>query len=340
MKKTKWDVIWDILSYEMKKEVSVHNKFSYSHYTSLEVLFNILEGDSIWASNVRFSNDAMEERMLKLDNLHMRDDYIVCFCSEGDALSQWRGYCPQGGAAIKLRLNGIQKYSILHADFDKTHKYEVYENTPLPVLYIMSSIKTESQSEMKKAEIIRTIELKEKETGIKVALDDVLPYIKNGMFYEEKELRLAFANVKGNLSECVRFRTLTNGVKVPYIVIKSGDVGQMWHKCSTKLNNYTDDELLELIDDRGDIWIPEGSDQEKQYYKLFERIQQLKKERSQKGNISIFCSGHLPIEEIIVAPTYDRERIAEQIERFCKSKYWLSNVEVKISDIPYIGPNN
>ena len=39
-----------------------------------------------------------------------------------------------------------------------------------------------------------------------------------------------------------------------------------------------------------------------------------------------------------MAPTDDKDRIAEQVERFCKSKYWLRNVTVLKSEIPHIKP--
>lgn len=76
--------------------------FQFYHYTSLPVLFSILEGDAFWASNARFSNDAMEEKLLKSDYKLNRDDYAICFCSEDDILSQWRGYCHEGGASREI----------------------------------------------------------------------------------------------------------------------------------------------------------------------------------------------------------------------------------------------
>jgi hypothetical protein len=99
------------------------------HYTSIDTAFNILDSDSFWATNVRFSNDAMEERLLKIDNIIDRDDYVVCFCTKNDKLSQWRGYCHDGGMAINLDLNFTQEYSVLHADYETTGNYIIYENT-------------------------------------------------------------------------------------------------------------------------------------------------------------------------------------------------------------------
>ena len=71
----------------------------YCHYTSLPVLFEILENDECWITNVRFSNDSSEELLLG-DMRSIRDDYIMCCCDSDDQLSQWRGYCHNGGASI------------------------------------------------------------------------------------------------------------------------------------------------------------------------------------------------------------------------------------------------
>lgn len=334
MDKNKWDLIWDVLKHEMIKEKKLQEDFTLYHYTSLKVLFNILEGDSIWASNVRFSNDSMEEKILSLDNPYIRDDYIICFSSEGDALSQWRGYCHEGGAAIKFNFNGLKKYSILDADYEKNKKYIICDNAPIPVFYVSP----DNNPEILKRGIVDTI--KEKDGTEKISLEDVLPYLKNGMFYEEKELRLVFSNIGGSLSKCICFRTLENGVKIPYMIVKSGDIGKMNQTRIPKACSYTDEQIKRLIKDRDEIWIEECADQENKYYEILNQINKVKSDYNVKGTVDVFCKGHLPIEEIIVAPTHDRKRIAEQVERFCKSKYWLNNVIVKSSKIPYIGPND
>lgn len=294
-------------------------------------MFNILEGNEFWASNVRFSNDAMEERMLQLDNLSTRDDYMVCFCAENDQLSQWRGYCNNGGAAIELDLRNMQEYSVLHSDFDETGKYEVYRNYAFPVVYLNPDVRADI---MRKK--INDIVVSEDDFDDS-SVSDLLPYLKNGYFHEEKEVRLVFSNINGNLSKCIRFRTLEDGVKVPYMVIRHGIVGKMNGNCLTDVSEYTDSKIKEIAQDARAIWIEEGSDQEAKYYDMLKRVEKCKKEM--RNDIKVFCKGRLPIVRITVAPTYDRERKAEQIKRFCKSKYWLNQVEVEVSKIPYIQPS-
>ena len=159
------------------------------------------------------------------------------------------------------------------------------------------------------------------------------------MFYEEKESRVVFSNIAGKLSKCIRFRTLKDGVKVPYMVIKSGNVGKMFGNCLTDIKEFKDFKKLEQYSlSKEAIWIDEGFDQEEKYYEVMECVNEYEKKNESGFPINVFCRGHLPIESITVAPTYDRERKTEQIKRFCMSKYWLRNVDVRPSEIPYIRP--
>lgn len=334
MGKTIWDKKWEIIKgIERKYVTEGQNDYSsFWHYTSLPVLFNILEGDEFWASNVRFSNDSMEEKMLEQESIEMRDDYILCFCEKGDMLSQWRGYCHNGGAAIKLNLLYAQDYSILHSDFDTSGNYIVYKNTPLPVVYLDPSTFVKSR----KRDIKNIIALSGYSSDI--GLDDILPYIKNGYFYEEKESRFVFSNINGSLSKCIRFRTLEDGVKVPYIVIRHGIAGKMKGNSATDVSKFDDAFIQNAIDNSLPIWIEEGCDQEVKYYETIKKIEDYRNRKGEYKTVSVFCKGKLPIEEIVVAPTYARERKAEQIKRFCMSKYWLRNVKVSVSKIPYIQP--
>lgn len=335
MSRTLWDKKWDVIKGVVKKiapetECDYHN---FWHYTSLPVLFKILDGNEFWASNVRFSNDAMEERILKLDDMETRDDYIICFCEEDDMLSQWRGYCHNGGATIKLYFNYPQEYSVLHNDFDTSGEYEVYENTPLPVVYLSPDAYVKNS----RKQIQRVIDIEGYSSELK--LEDILPYLKNRYFFEEKESRLVFSNINGSLSKCIRFRTLNDGVKVPYIVIRHGIAGKMKGNCSTDVAIFDDAYIEEIVFRDEPIWIEEGANQETKYYEVIRRIEEYAKKVKLNKPVKVFCRGKLPIEEITVAPTYDRERKAEQIKRFCMSKYWLKNVNVKVSKIPYIQPS-
>ncbi len=330
---TIFDKKWKIIEKYMER-LDEENVLTgaYIHYTSLNSVFAILDGDSFWASNVRFSNDEMEERMLNLDNLSDRDDYIICFCTKNDMLSQWRGYCHNGGAAIKLNLDYEQVYSVLHADYETSGHFVLYENTPLPVIYLNQRDNPEQVRKHLKSDIDTLGYMKE------ITLEDMLPYLKNGHFREEHEVRMIFSNKIGELSKCIRFRTLPDGVKIPYIVVKYGNMGKMKGACTTDVKQFDDERIKNLCLSKEPIWIEEGYDQEAKFFEMMEHINNYRKRTNYTRKISVLCKGRLPVEKIMVAPTYDRKRKAEQIRRFCQSKYWLKNVSVEISDIPYIQP--
>lgn len=332
--KTNTKKIQDILK-ELSENVvqkEWRRTWTFYHYTSLPKLFNILENDCFWASNIRFSNDETEVKLLN-DDRH--DDYVICFCEKNDQLSQWRGYCADGGAAIGFHIGSYQQYSVLQADYDTSGGYMIYENAPIPVLYVephnLSKDKNNTELDACAEYVDREYKKCEEYKYM------ISPYIKNSLFYEELESRLAFMNKAEELSKHIRFRTLDNGVKVPYIVVKHGDVKRMTANCRTNPDDYDEKRLQEEYNAHNEIWIDEGRDQETIFYEILERVKPfLDKNEYDEDALKIFCRGHLPIDEIVVAPTVDRARVAEQIERFCRSKYWLKNVKVRESVIPYV----
>ena len=325
----------------------IENNFSNSrekrghlyHYTSLRVLFSILETDSFWVSGTRFSNDSSEEILLNneafFDMNYRGDSFILCFSDKEDCLSQWRGYCFNGGAAIEFDLKAPRNYSILHADNESSQKYELDHNAPFPVVYVDQSLLSPKSTSLSDHLCDSSPSFSPWEAS------DIIPYLKNCTFEEESEWRLMFSNHKGELSKCVRFRTLHDGVKVPYMVVKVGDVGKKFSSSDFDVSEYKDGKKFELMREKGitSILIPQGNDQESIYYQMESIVAKHNKANKEKYPIRVYCDGHLPIKRIIVAPTYDRERVAEKIKRYCWSNYWLRNVEVTYSSIPYIPPS-
>lgn len=312
------------------------------HYTSLPVLFSILENDSIWVSGTRFSNDSSEEILIRNEEFHdlnyMSDSFIICFSDKVDCLSQWRGYCFNGGAAIEFDVRQPQMYSVLHANYDTSRCYELELNAPLPVLYVEQDHLSLSSNSLS-AQLLKDAEAG---TYSPWEIEDIVPYFKDDAFVEESEWRLLFGNKRGKLSKCVRFRTLTDGAKVPYMVVHAGDLGKNYSRCVFEPKEYTLDKLDEIRKNGiTAIRIPQGNDQEAVYYKVEQAVNEYNKSNGLNGDyrIRIYCEGHLPIRRIVVAPTYNRERTAEKIKRYCWSNYWLRDVDVAFSNIPYIPPS-
>ena len=324
------------MDYNKKHGYKEKDSIKKYHYTSLPVLFNILESDSLWVSSSRFSNDTSEEMLLgekwRKDNNYDGDNYIFCLCDEGNRLSQWRGYCSNGGASIELAVNKSSVFSILEAMHESSRKgkHEVRVVRALPVVYTTDKAAKQVLKNMRN-DLPDTCDT-----------SNLVPLLKNDHFKEELESRIVFSNAKGELSHCIRFRTLENGVKMPYMVIKAGDLGKDLSRYDFDMSRYAIEEFIsEKSGHAKEIWLPQGSNQEAIYNKVMSVVNERNEKRTDPRDleIQVFCEGHLPIREIIAAPTYDRERVAEAIKRFCQSKYWLRSVKVSYSKIPYIPPS-
>ena len=311
------------------------------HYTSLSALFDILESDSIWFSGLRFSNDSSDEILLGNDWLHEHkyygDNFIFCIGEKGNLLSQWRGYCPNGGASISFDVAQLREYSALYADFDTSRKHNDVNCIALPVLYAHN---TEDAQLI--ARIIEELLDRDKKAASKYSLldiNDFIPYIKHSAFCEEREFRLLISNSNGELSKCIRFRQLQNGTKLPYIVIKSDCVDESHEN----IVDTSEENIIKIIKNREYykfVEIPVCSNQSDLCFRVRDYIM-IHTELTKDGvKIRVFCKGHLPIRSIMIAPMPDQNRIKEQVIRFCRSKYWLRDVEVSTSDIPYVSSIN
>jgi len=313
------------------------------HYASLQTLFNILESDSLWVSGMQFSNDSSEEKLLGDDWLknksYVGDNFIFCTGEAGDLLSQWRGYCTNDGVSIGFDIGKQAVYSVLHTDFEESQKCTNTEALPFPVLY------THEQSEENArdgAQLLARI-IENRLTEDKVAsihkypalkVTDFVPYIKHFAFHEEQERRLLFSNSNGEFSKCIKFRSLSNGTKIPYIVVKREYVRDSRQK---KISNSKANikKIIETRERPEVVVVPVCSNQSEisSLIRSYIKDNNLTKEF---GEIGVFCEGHLPIRSITIAPMPDQNRIKEQVFYFCQSKHWLKDVKIRLSHIPYV----
>ena len=79
------------------------------------------------------------------------------------------------------------------------------------------------------------------------------------------------------------------------------------------------------------VFISQCKNQDKVFDILYNALHEKLKDDAPK----IWCEGHLPIRTITVGPRADKEQVKESIEHYCKHTYWLKDVEVKASTIPY-----
>lgn len=108
------------------------------HYTSLDGLIGIINGNSVWASHCKYLNDsteyihALNAPIAISNNIYIDDDYlspfgfsmrkaldemihnnvyVSSFSEKPDLLSQWRGYCPPGkGVCIGFKHEVLEAF--------------------------------------------------------------------------------------------------------------------------------------------------------------------------------------------------------------------------------------
>lgn len=194
------------------------------HYCSLETLLNILKNNTIRITDITKMNDYSEKKWFYknvidsitepnfLQNYHFPNldqinsalknvsetwtgyllpetyqEYIMCFSSDGDILSQWRGYANDGqGVAIGFNKETIEKLAVennTHTCFS-LKKVEYIEDfqTLKPIFSIMALFIKESSNDISKYEDIIIENIRKHD----------IASTKNPAFKEEKEWRLIF----------------------------------------------------------------------------------------------------------------------------------------------------
>ena len=341
------------------------------HYTTLDTLWKIIDGEKILARNIRFSNDSEEyylgkgyvEDFLEKKGLEFKystnsDYYMICFCKEGNILSQWREYA-RGGVAIKFDLSFQNNYTIIKKEKDDNDSKEsgiLAYAKPIEVIYTQEdNYQKELFPRLEKIQNMKMAPLKTHSM-----IEKIFPYIKHEGFAEEKEVRLIFEVTKNNAQDVVNY-LLEGGIKKPYILVKYG--AQVKESKIAIYHNKKDKDIIRIIktikEKKGndniingknttfnnilleknetikkeEIIINNCEDQESVFELLSYHVNQYNNKNNTK--IKIWCEGHLPIRKIIVGPSYNKEEVKESIARYIKDKYWMRYVDVSVSDIPY-----
>lgn len=261
-----------------REAYQIHNGLLY-HYAKGETLWSILESDSFFARNIRFSNDSneymtgkdtIEEFIKNVEDLNENEKeeilkqirenpmmyFMVCFCEDGDLLSQWRGYA-KNGVSIGLDFtDGMQEDADIQEHLEwfcvlnnkkcqqQLRKKGIYAKyylngrllqflqMPYKVQYISKTRDKSTRPDVRN--ILQTLwkdsEVEER-TG---RLLRYIPFIKDDGFLEEEEYRLIFdLEVLGESkahSRSVRSRKMeyldSENIKKPYINVEFGRPGQ------------------------------------------------------------------------------------------------------------------
>jgi len=146
------------------------------HYTTPAGFLGILESQKVWATDARFLNDSTElvyaeeviSSVLSADWDHYRGEavrtllsrgqhaldgadpfvtgvHVVCFCEQGDLLSQWRGYGGQGGYALGfigplLTYMSPQPVALRKVIYDRSEQEALIANLVQPFCEYLSNL--------------------------------------------------------------------------------------------------------------------------------------------------------------------------------------------------------
>ena len=87
------------------------------------------------------------------------------------------------------------------------------------------------------------------------------------------------------------------------------------------------------------VVISQGKEQKKIYEIVHKHVHELLKNADFADEhilkIPVWCEGHLPIRKITVGPCPNQNGMLEAIRHYCKHTYWLQDVEVQVSAIPF-----
>lgn len=300
--------------------------------------------------------------------------------NSSDIYSQWMSYCQDGGASFEFyfgqdffdkihninqcktddinknfdeffgKMDSVSKrqflYSLVTNNASDDSDYILYPNFPFQVQYYENTINDVNNIIVSAFhKLVKDYDLSE---------SYIIPYLKHSGFVQESEARLAFVNENNCLSDCIKFMDSGDGTMIPYIEVKFGNTDLLRAPCNF-VEQHDGETLEEAVEryliarnssnifknnPKYPIIIPQGRDQEEVYNAVEKVLNRLSEGRAQRNKPKIICQGHLPITKITLAPTEDRAEQKKKMEIFCKSKYWLRNVEIVESTIPYNTKNS
>lgn len=367
------------------------------HYTSREVFWKIMDSETLLARHTMFSNDyeenkigtkkiqaAMEKCEMNAGKIETQP-FMICFCAEDDLLSQWRGYAKEG---VSLEFDFSKGLYSLNGGFSTYGCYTIMNNDTVEEEYLSRTISREkgkkkendlfmgavkspysviyTESKMEEGEDddliieqqIQKIEAAPDETR-RSHIVEMIPYIKNKKFAEEKEYRLIFdMNVlvsESNRSLLQEKYTYLDedGVRKPNIRVKFGDMSERENEITRLyyVNSDLDDAMNSLTQElekdgikieivkhskkfkmpENEVLVSNSKYQEEICTKLRMKLHQ---RPTGTPEINVWCDGHLPIRKVTVAPSKDAELMKCSIQEYLKTKYWARDIKVEISKIP------
>lgn len=216
------------------------------HYTHFDGFWKIIENDGMLATQALFSNDSQElrkgqelvEKKVNIGHEKQKidvDGYIICFCKQDDKLSQWRGYCRNGGVSLEFEINNegwnITNFFLYNKTDDNIPDYYPISVALYPVTYCTKDSSpisnNQTQSESIIAEQLTNLISNTNDFQKSRILNSSIPFIKDPGFYEEEEYRVLFENYSepctsmGVVEKYIQYKD-KDGMKSPFLSVKFG----------------------------------------------------------------------------------------------------------------------
>lgn len=229
------------------------------HYTTAEGMLGILSSKEFWATHMSYLNDSSElsygstlvaERLANLSKLYdalpqwkafldlahsnrnafdnILEAYAICFCTNGDLLSQWRGYGLSGGGySISLRPSAfnepveteeaISKESIpllRKVIYDPLEQQELIDLAIIEVSGVVTRYWHKQKDERARQRLIDACV-----SALRDFLVNYLVCLKNPVFKEEAEWRYVLVRPRGSRKGPPRKFRARAGALIPYIEV-------------------------------------------------------------------------------------------------------------------------
>lgn len=173
---------------------------------------------------------------------------------------------------------------------------------------------------------------------VRVCMEDE---VKEKKLAEELERELK-KEIPTLVQRCHIRKTDTPDAEEPFCtgcVLRRWESVYSYRKCRYNYGEEEDEYTFCLQEGANCVVISQGKEQKKVYDIAHKHIQKLlKKEEFNKEpelKIPVWCEGHLPLRKITVGPCPEQNSMLEAIRHYCKHVYWLQDVEIQASTIPF-----
>lgn len=215
------------------------------HYTTQRGLVGIIQSRSIWATSIHYMNDSMElqhaislvksecyrrtndskpaqpvwaEISKRIDTISSIYIYVFSLSEEGDQLSQWRGYCPNGGFSLAFLSTRLKNAAVSHNFSLVRCIYEYHEQQKVVSLLLDDCFSDEEGHSTAPDQLDKSM------SQFLNRFLSMAPALKDRSFSEEKEWRLVSWPIPST-DKRVRVRE-GNSTLIPYYEMNLEDEAQ------------------------------------------------------------------------------------------------------------------